>query len=244
MRHWVKCQALGAVALAIPLALGIPGAGPQATAETVLRVIPHADLKNLDPIWTTAYMSRNHGYMIYDTLFGTDENGKVKPQMVDSWQVSPDNRLYTFKLRKGLEFHDGKPVTGEDVIASLQRWGKRDAMGSALMQFVQRMDSPTPDTFRIFLGEACGFVLEALGKPSSNVPFIMPERVAKTDAFEQITDFTGSGPFVFQKDLWVPGSKVVYTRFQDYVPRSEPPSAASGSTSRSMRSSTRSSPLR
>ncbi len=128
--------------------------------------MPHSNLAVLDPIWTTAYMSRNHGYMIYDTLFGTDENGKIKPQMVESWTESPDKRLWTFKLRKGLEFHDGKPVTGEDVIASLQRWGKRDAMGSALMQFVTEMDSPTPDTFRIFLGEACGFVLEALGKPS------------------------------------------------------------------------------
>ena len=96
---------------------------------TVLRVVPHSNLAILDPIWTTAYMSRNHGYMIYDTLFGTDENAKIKPQMVESWTESADHRLWTFKLRKGLEFHDGKPVTGEDVIASLQRWGKRDAMG-------------------------------------------------------------------------------------------------------------------
>ena len=154
--------------------------------NNVLRVVPHSNLAVLDPIWTTAYMSRNHGYMIYDTLFGTDENGKVKPQMVESFTESPDHRLWTFKLRKGLEFHDGKPVTGDDVIASLGRWGKRDAMGSALMQFVQRMDSPAPDTFRIFLGEACGFVIEALGKPSSNVPFIMPKRIADTDPFKQI----------------------------------------------------------
>ena len=132
----------------------------QAWAQgSVLRVVPHSNLAILDPIWTTAYMSRNHGYMVYDTLFGTDENAKIKPQMVESWTESGDHRLWTFKLRKGLEFHDGKPVTGEDVIASLQRWGKRDAMGSALMTFVQRMDTPTPDTFRIFLGEACGFVL-------------------------------------------------------------------------------------
>ena len=144
--------------------LTLSAAAPALAQGTVLRVVPHSNLAVLDPIWTTAYMSRNHGYMIYDTLFGTDETGKVKPQMVDSFTVSGDNRLYTFKLRKGLEFHDGKPVTGEDVIASLQRWGKRDAMGSALMQFVQRMDTPTPDTFRIFLGEACGFVIEALGK--------------------------------------------------------------------------------
>ncbi len=195
---------------------------------TVLRVVPHSNLAILDPIWTTAYMSRNHGYMIYDTLFGTDENGKVKPQMVESWTESDDHRLWTFKLRKGLAFHDGAPVTGDDVIASLQRWGKRDAMGSALFQFVQRMDSPAPDTFRIFLGEACGFVLEALGKPSSSVPFIMPKRVAETDPFKQIDDYIGSGPYVFKKDEFKPGDRAVYLKNTKYVPRSEPPSGSTG----------------
>ena len=195
---------------------------------SVLRVVPHSNLAVLDPIWTTAYMSRNHGYMIYDTLFGTDENGKIKPQMVESWVESPDHRLWTFKLRKGLEFHDGKPVTGDDVIASLQRWGKRDAMGSALMQFVQRMDSPAPDTFRIFLGEACGFVLEALGKPSSNVPFIMPKRIAETDPFKQIEEYIGSGPYVFVKEEFKPGDKAVYAKNTKYVPRNEQPSGSTG----------------
>jgi hypothetical protein len=187
-------------------------ATPAAAQSNVLRVVPHSNLAVLDPIWTTAYMSRNHGYMIYDTLFGTDEKGVVKPQMVESYSISTDNRMYTFKLRKGLEFHDGQPVTGEDVIASLQRWGKRDAMGSALMQFVSRMDSPSPDTFRIFLGEACGFVLEALGKPSSNVPFMMPKKTAETDPMQQIKleDVIGSGPFVFKGDEWKPGEKIVF----------------------------------
>ena len=166
-----------------------------------LRFVPHADLKILDPIWTTAYITRNHGYMIYDTLFGSDEKNQVKPQMVESWTVSPDNRLWTFKLRKGLEFHEGKPVTGEDVAASIARWGKRDAMGSALMTFVQRMDTPAPDTFRIFLGEACGFVLEALGKPSSNVPFIMPKRIAETDAFTE--PYRQHRPMVERSIAWL-----------------------------------------
>ena len=194
--------------LALVLAALAACAVPPAQAQSnVLRVVPHSNLAILDPIWTTAYMSRNHGYMIYDTLFGTDENAKIKPQMVESWTESGDHRLWTFKLRKGLAFHDGKPVIGDDVIASLQRWGKRDAMGSALFQFVQRMDSPAPDTFRIFLGEACGFVLEALGKPSSNVPFIMPKRIADTDAFKQIEEHIGSGPFIFKKDEFKPGDK-------------------------------------
>ena len=216
---------LSAAALLAIAALTTSAAWAQ---EKVLRVVPHSNLAVLDPIWTTAYMSRNHGYMIYDTLFGTDADGKVKPQMVESWNESPDKRLWTFKLRKGLEFHDGKPVTGEDVIASLARWGKRDAMGSALMQFVQRMDSPAPDTFRIFLGEACGFVLEALGKPSSNVPFIMPKRIADTDPFKQIEEHIGSGPYVFKREDFKPGDKAVYTKFAKYVPRSEPPSGSTG----------------
>jgi len=202
--------------------------GAAHSQEKVLRVVPHSNLAILDPIWTTAYMSRNHGYMIYDTLFGTDEKSQIKPQMVDTWSESADHRLWTFKLRKGLEFHDGKPVTGEDVIASLARWGKRDSMGVALMGFVERMDAPAPDTFRLFLREQCGFVLEALGKPSSNVPFIMPKRVADTDAFKQIEDYTGSGPYVFKRDEFKPGDKAVYTKFAKYVPRKEPPSGSTG----------------
>jgi peptide/nickel transport system substrate-binding protein len=219
-RLFVAAPCAAAVLLALP--------APSFAQDKVLRIVPHSNLAILDPIWTTAYMSRNHGYMIYDTLFGTDENGKTKPQMVESWTESGDHRLWTFKLRKGLEFHDGKPVTGDDVIASLQRWGKRDAMGSALFQFVQRMDSPAPDTFRIFLGEACGFVLEALGKPGSNVPFIMPKRIADTDAFKQIEEHIGSGPYVFKKDEFKPGDKSVYTKFARYVPRGEPPSGTAG----------------
>src|SRR5258706_13733119 len=133
-----KLIAVLAVFLTFPAAFGVSHA-----QDKVLRIVPHSNLAILDPIWTTQYMARNHGYMIYDTLFGTDEKNNIKPQMVESSTESPDHRLWSFKLRKGLEFHDGKPVTGEDVVASIARWGKRDAMGSALMTFVDRMDSPT-----------------------------------------------------------------------------------------------------
>src|SRR5512145_2407211 len=196
--------------------------------DKVLRVVPHSNLSILDPIWTTQFMSRNHGYMIYDTLFGSDEKNQVKPQMVESWTESPDHRLWTFKLRKGLEFHDGKPVTGEDVVASIARWGKRDAMGTALMTFVDRMDTPAPDTFRIFLREACGFVLEARGKPSANVPCSMPKRIANTYAFKPIEEHIGSGPYMFVRDQFKPGDKAVYVRNPKYVPRKEPPSGSTG----------------
>src|SRR4051812_41892674 len=211
--------------LAIVLAASACAAQAQ---DKVLRVVPHSNLNILDPIWTTQYMARNHGYMIYDTLFATDAKSQVRPQMVEKWSESPDHRLWTFTLRSGLEFHDGKPVTAEDVIASLQRWGKRDPMGIQLMTFVERMDAPSPQSFRIFLRETCGFVLEALGKPSSNVPFIMPKRVAETDAFKQIEDYTGSGPYIFAKDQFKPGDRAVYLKNAKYVPRKEPASGTAG----------------
>src|SRR2546429_841141 len=201
---------------------------PAGAQDKVLRVVPHSNLNILDPIWTTQYMARNHGYMVYDTLFGTDEKNKIQPQMVEKWTESPDHRLWTFTLRPGLAFHDGALVTGEDVIASLARWGKRDAMGQKLMTFVERMDAPSANTFRIFLREACGFVLEALGKPSSNVPFIMPKRVAETPADKQIEDATGSGPYIFVKEEFKPGDRAVYVKNTKYVPRKEPPSGTAG----------------
>ncbi len=216
---------------ALAAAAGFACAGANALAQgdpKTLRIAPHSNLSILDPIWTTQYMARNHGYMIYDTLFGTDEKNEVKPQMVEKWTVSPDKRLWTFTLRDGLAFHDGAPVTGEDVVASLARWGKRDAMGQKLMTFVEHMDAPDAKTFRIALREACGFVLEALGKPSSNVPFIMPKRVAETPADKQIDDQTGSGPYIFKKDEFKPGDKAVYVKNPKYVPRKEPPSGTAG----------------
>jgi peptide/nickel transport system substrate-binding protein len=206
----------------------LAAAGTAFAQDKVLRVVPHSNLSILDPIWTTQYMARNHGYMIYDTLFGTDEKSRVQPQMVDKWAVSKDQREWRFTLRDGLEFHDGKPVTGEDVVASIARWGKRDAMGQKLMSFVESMDAPDAKTFRISLREPCGFVLEALGKPSSNVPFIMPKRVADTPADKQIEEHIGSGPYVFARDQFKPGDKAVYVKNTKYKPRKGRPSGTAG----------------
>jgi len=227
MLRWTRRRTLAAIAMALSVNLG-GMAATDAAAESVLRVIPHADLKNLDPIWTTAYISRNHGYMIYDTLFVMDESFTPQPQMVEDWTTSDDGLTWTFNLRAGLKWHDGTMVTAADCVASLERWGKRDGMGQQLFGMIDSLTAADDDTMVMTLKEPYGLVLESIGKISSNVPFMMPARVAATDAFEQIDDYTGSGPFVFMKDEWVPGSKVVYTKFADYVPRSEPVSAAAG----------------
>ena len=196
--------------------------------QKVLKFIPQADLRILDPIATTAYITRNHGYMVYDTLFAMDAKFQVQPQMVDKWDISSDKLVYTFTLRDGLKFHDGQPVRSADCIASIERWSKRDALGQKLAEATEAWTAVNEKTFRLKLKKAFPLTLEALAKPSSNVPFIMPERVAKTDPFKNIEDATGSGPFKMVKEEWVPGSKVIYVKNTDYVPRKEPPSWASG----------------
>src|SRR2546428_648236 len=127
---------LGLVALVALVA----GARP-AEAQNTLRVVMHSDLKIVDPIWTTAYIVRNHGYMIYDTLFAMDAKGEIKPQMVDKYDVSADKLTYTMTLRDGLLWHDGKPVTAEDCVASIKRWAAKDSMGHKMISFVQDLQA-------------------------------------------------------------------------------------------------------
>ena len=215
------------IAAALLAALPLVAPAP-ALAQSTLRVVMHSDLKIVDPIWTTAYITRNHGYMIYDTLLATDANGRIQPQMLDRYTVSPDGLVYTMTLRDGLLWHDGAPVTAEDCVASIKRWGAKDATGQKLMTFVKDLQVVDVKTFRINLSTPTGLVLSGLGKPSSAAPFMMPRRVAETDPNTQITDFTGSGPFVFRKDEWKPGDKAVYVKFDKYKPRSEPPSGMAG----------------
>jgi peptide/nickel transport system substrate-binding protein len=210
--------------LAAILALPCGGAGAQVT----LKVVMHSDVKIVDPIWTTAYITRNHGYMVYDTLFAMDEKGEIKPQMVEKYTESADKLTFVFTLRDGLVWHDGAPVTAEDCVASIKRWSARDATGQKLMTFVESMTAGDAKTFTVKLKEPTGLLIFGLGKPSSNVPFMMPKRVADTDPNTQISDFTGSGPFVFKRDEWKAGDKAVYVKFDKYKPRSEPSSGLAG----------------
>jgi peptide/nickel transport system substrate-binding protein len=198
-----------------------------ANAKT-LRVAPHSDLKVVDPIWTTALISVNHGYMIYDTLFALDEKLIPQPQMVDRYTMSADKLTWTLTLRDGLEWHDGAPVTADDCIASLKRWGARDTMGQKLLSYVTELAAPDAKTIRMTMKEPYGLVIQTLAKPGANVPFMMPKRVADTDPGKQITDMTGSGPFIFKQDEWRPGEKVVYVKNPKYKPRPEPASGLAG----------------
>src|SRR5947209_14816276 len=199
-------------------ALALPA---QAAGTKTLTAVMHSDLRVTDPIVTTAYITRDHGYMVYDTLLATDSNFKIQPQMAD-WKVSDDKLTYTFTLRDGLKWHDGAPVTAEDCVASLQRWGKRDGMGQKLMNFVAGIEATDAKTITLKLKEPYGLVLESIAKPSSVVPFMMPKRIAETPADKPIPEQIGSGPFKFVARESHPGVKAVNATNNDYFPCTQP----------------------
>src|SRR6266702_720214 len=203
------------------VALSLALATPSLAAGKTITAVMHSDLRTIDPGFTTAYITRDHGYMVYDTLLATDSSFKIQPQMAD-WKVSDDKLTYTFTLRDGLKWHDGTPVTAEDCAASLKRWGRNDSMGQKLMDFTASIEATDAKTITLKLKEPYGLVLESLGKPSSRVAFMMPKRIADTDPFKQIDSQVGSGPFIYVNAESKPGEKHVYIRNPRYKPRAEP----------------------
>lgn len=217
LRNHARGVSLGLAAGAALMA-GLGAATPALAQDKTITAVMHSGLRVLDPIITTAHITRNHGYMVYDVLVAVDENFEPQPQMAD-WTISDDNLTYTFTLRDGLKFHDGAPVTAADAVASLQRWGKRDSGGQLIFDVTESLEATDDKTIVWKLKTPFPALLDTVGKQSAVPPFIMPERVASGSADEAITDYTGSGPFVFVADEYQPGVSVTYRKFEDYVPR-------------------------
>jgi peptide/nickel transport system substrate-binding protein len=171
---------------------------------------------------------RNAAALVWDTLYGLDDKLVPQRQMAESEEVSADGLTWTFKLRPGLKFHDGEPVLAKDVVASLVRWSARDPMGLMIRAIQNELVAVDDRTWLWSLKKPYPKMLLALAKNNAPCSFVMPERIAKTDAFTQITEYVGSGPMRFARSEWVPGAKAVFERFADYAPRSEPPSWLAG----------------
>ena len=221
-----KGRSMMAAAL-LAASTAIVPAGTALAQETEIVAVMHSGLRVLDPIITTAHITRNHGYMIYDVLLGQDENFAPQPQMAE-FTVSDDGLTYTFTLRDGLVFHDGAPVTAADAVASLERWGKRDSGGQLIFDVTESLEATDDKTITWTLASPFGPLLDIISKQSAVPPFIMPARVAATSADEAITEYIGSGPFIFVESAFEPGVSVVYEKFDGYVPRDEPASWMAG----------------
>ncbi len=204
-----------------------------AEGARLLRFIPQSALASLDPVWTTAYVTRNHALMIWDTLWGLDDALAPQPQMVEGALLENDARRWVIALRAGMTWHDGSPVRAADAVASIRRWARRDAIGQKLLTLcadgagIRVLDDRR---FEIVLDQPFPLLPYALGKPATPICAIMPERIAQTDPFVQIRleDQVGSGPFTFRRDEYVAGSRIVYERFDGYLPRREPPQQMAG----------------
>jgi peptide/nickel transport system substrate-binding protein len=207
--------------------LATPAISQRAAARAV-RLVPHADVANFDPVWTTAYIARNAGLLVWDMLYGVDDRLQPQRQMVESEEVSADGLVWTFRLRPGLKFHDGEPVRARDAVASVSRWAARDSMGQMIKAIENELVAVDDRTFRWRLKKPYPKMLVALGKVATPCCFVMPERIAATDPFKQISEYVGSGPMRFIRDEWTPGARAVFEKFAGYLPRQEPASWLSG----------------
>lgn len=212
---------LGATAAAASLA-----APATAQPARLLRFVPHANLTSLDPVWTTAWITRNHGYLVYDTLYSIGEDLQPKPQMAAGHVWENDNLLLTVTLRDGLRFHDNEPVRAADVVASFNRWARRDSFGQLAVAALGEVRALDDKRIQFRFTKRFPLILDAMAKVAPM--FVMPERIAATDAFTQLTDAVGSGPFRFVRGEWVPGSRAVYERNAAYQPRQEPAQMLAG----------------
>jgi peptide/nickel transport system substrate-binding protein len=216
---------LGSAAAAAATAPNVVGA--QGGAARSLRVIPQANLTSLDPVWTTAVVTRNHAFMVFDQILAQDASGTIRPQMAEGWEVAEDRLSWTFTLREGLAFHDGEKVTARDCVASINRWARRDPFMQVLQPGVAEVAALDDRRFRFRLHRPVPLLAEALGQTQFPC-FVMPERIAQTDAFQQIRDAVGSGPFRFVPGEWNPGQRSVWARNERYQPRQEPVDGLAG----------------
>jgi peptide/nickel transport system substrate-binding protein len=194
-----------------------------ARAERVrtLKFVPGGPLSFLDPVWSPIRGTHNHAYLVFDTLYGLDEGFAPHPQMVEGHTVENDGTLWTLRLREGLRFHDGTPVLARDAVASVRRFGVRDPFGQALMAATGELTAPDDRTLRFRLTRRFPHLPAALAGSSEFTPCVMPERLANTDPFRQVTEMVGSGPYRFRPDEFNAGARSVYERFTAYVPRPE-----------------------
>ncbi|MFZ6764956.1 ABC transporter substrate-binding protein [Pseudoroseomonas sp. WGS1072] len=224
----LRLRRLAPILLAPLLLAGLAAPLVPARAETVLRYAASAEPRTLDSIVNVLSITHQHSYLVYDTLFALDETLTPRPQMVESVEASEDGRRRTLTLRPGLLFHDGRPVTAADAVASIRRWARRDTSGRKLAEMGMALEVIDERRFAVILDSDTPLLLEAFAKPTSTALFVMRAEEAESDITTPVKRIIGSGPFRFDSAAHRPGDRLVYRRNPDYRPRPEPASGFAG----------------
>jgi peptide/nickel transport system substrate-binding protein len=215
----------------VALVAGLLLASGAFAAETpkrggTLRVGNLGEPPALDAHWTTASITETLTNHIYEGLYSLDASNRPIPMLAESHAVSRDGLTYTFKLRQGVKFHNGKEMTSEDVVASLARWGKQSIYGKALFAQVADWRAVDRYTVEMKLKEKSAIVLISLAVPN-NFGAIYPKEIAEKFPPEvKVTEYVGTGPFKLAE--WKPDQYIRMVRFDEYKARNEKPSGYGG----------------
>ena len=206
-------------------------AGSALTADAqrkggILRVGNLGEPPALDAHWTTASITETLTNHIYEGLYSLDSSNRPIPMLAESHTVSKDGLTYTFKLRQGVKFHNGKEMTAEDVVASMARWGKQSIYGKALFAQVAEWKAVDKYTAEMKLKEKSAIVLISLAVPN-NFGAIYPREIAEKFPPEvKATEWVGTGPYKLAE--WKPDQYIRMVRFDDYKTRNEKPNGYGG----------------
>jgi len=223
--HRPRLLASLAVLAAVTLVAIAPIAAQTARKGGVLRVGMIGEPPTLDAHATTATITREITVNMYEGLYALDAKLQPVPLLAEGHDVADAGKRYTIRLRKDVKFHNGKPLTSADVVASLKRWGAIAGTGKATFKVVEAIEAKGPNAIEIRLKEPSGSLLTVLASVD-NAAFVYPKDVVDATGDGQLKEFVGTGPFKFVEHK--PDRHVKLARFDGYAARSEPPSGLSG----------------
>jgi peptide/nickel transport system substrate-binding protein len=220
----LRCLPVLIAALVVVLA-GAARAEEAPRSGGVFKVAMIGEPPTLDLHKTTAVIVQQITWHVYETLYTYDKNYNAIPLLVESHTVSDKGRTYTFKLRRGVKFHNGKELTSADVVASLQRWGRLATPGKQFWKNVEGVDAKDPLTVVLYLKDTSGAVLTGLARPN-NGAVIYPKEVVDAAGDNDVKEIIGTGPYRFVEHK--PDRHLKLVRFKDYAARSDAPDGFGG----------------
>jgi peptide/nickel transport system substrate-binding protein len=213
------------VALAVGLTAAPLGAQEQPKMGGVFKVATIGEPPTLDLHTTTAVIVQQITWHVYEALYTYDKNYNPIPLLAESHTVGDNGRSYTFKLRRGVKFHNGKELTSADVVASLRRWGRLATPGKQFWRNVEGIEAKDPLTVALYLKEPSAALFMGLARPN-NGPVVYPKEIVEAAGDNPVKEYVGTGPYRFVEHR--PDRHVKLARFKEYAARADAPDGFGG----------------